>query len=170
MTIKEIMSITGLSRDTILNKVKEKFPNKISKGKTTRLNQEESITVVKELKIEVSKNLTVIQPTNISQVPTNISYVTKEELKDFAKEIIKELLPLIQNNQKQIEIKQDYYSILGFCNLNKIQITFSEAIKYGKEAKRLSEDEKYEVRKIPDERYGNVNSYFVGILQKVFEV
>jgi len=82
------------------------------------------------------------------------------------------LLSLIQNNQpKQIEIKQDYYSLLGYMNLKNIdEARFSEMICYGKEASRISRSMGKEIRKIPDERFGTVNSYHVEVLKLLFEI
>lgn len=176
MTIKEIVEITGLSKQTILNKVKEKFPTKIIHGKTTRLNQDESISIVNELRVEVSKNLTVESKNlTVENNKTENNYVTKQDLIDFGasivQEMFKQVLPLMQNNFKHLEIKQDYYSILGYMNFMNIdEARFSEMICYGKEASKISRELNKEIRKIPDERFGHVNSYHVDVLKKVFEV
>lgn len=81
---------------------------------------------------------------------------------------IKEIKQLQQNTQ--IELKQDYYSILAYCNLIKKQITFSEAIKKGKIASQITKENNQELRKISDERFGYVNSYPIDVLEKVFKL
>lgn len=50
MTIKEISELTGLSDDTIRNKIKDLYPNIIKNGKKTYLKKEETINVVAELR------------------------------------------------------------------------------------------------------------------------
>ena len=61
-----------------------------------------------------------------------------------------------------------YYSILAYCKINSIQITKSEAISYGREAKKLSDNKGYEIRKVTEERYGFVGSYHIEVLKEVF--
>ncbi|KYC44701.1 MAG: hypothetical protein AMQ22_02279 [Candidatus Methanofastidiosum methylothiophilum] len=75
----------------------------------------------------------------------------------------------IAQNQSSQPI-QDYYSIMGYANKKGMQIMFSDALRLGKEAAKLSNEKGIEIRKVPDERFGNVNSYHVDILVKVFEV
>ena len=43
-----------------------------------------------------------------------------------------------------------------------------EAIHAGKEAARLSREEGVEIRTVPDDRFGKVNSYHKAILSRVF--
>ena len=176
MTIKEIMAITGLSKQTIINKIKEKYPIKIEHGKTTKLNQEESIIVVNELKVEVSKNLTV-QSKDLT-VEKDKTIIVNNELKEmfviFMKqqtETNKILLSLVQQNNPKIEMKQDYFSILGYMRFRGIdEARFSEMICYGKEASKISREMGKEIRKIPDERFGIVNSYHISVLEILFEI
>ena len=73
--------------------------------------------------------------------------------------------------QKQaIEIKQDYFSILAYCKRNQIKLSFSEAIQKGKIATALSKEKGFDLRQIPDERFGYVNSYKEEILKETFEL
>ena len=102
-------------------------------------------------------------------------YVTQSELIEFGKTIVqetfKQLMPIMQSNMNQIEMKQDYFSILGYMNYKKInEARFSEMIIYGKEASKISRDMGLEIKKIPDERFGYVNSYHIRALEKVFEI
>ena len=163
MTIKQITDLTGLSKQTVINRIKNLYPAKIEHGKTTRLNKEEAIKVVNSLRVEVSKNLTV-ESKELTVKEQEIEFVTKSDLAVFAKELVKsmmiEIIPIIQNNINQPKmITQDYYSILGFCNLKNIKLTFSEAVKLGRQAKRLSLVKKCEVREIPDD---SLNQIIIG--------
>ncbi|MFA5297258.1 MAG: hypothetical protein WC389_03520 [Lutibacter sp.] len=168
MTIKEIASLTGLSKQTIINKVKELYPTKIEHGKTTRLNQSESIDVVNKLKVEVSKNLTV--ESNSLTDNNDLKCMFIEFMKQQS-ETNKILLSLIQNQPKQIELKQDYFSLLGYMRFKGIdEARFSEMICYGKEASKISREFEKPIRKVPDERFGQVNSYHISVLERLFEI
>jgi hypothetical protein len=76
----------------------------------------------------------------------------------------------LKNTVPQIEMRQDYYSILGYCRFRNREVTWSEAVNFGKCAKKISKELGFEVKRIPDERYGYVGSYHINILDKVFEM
>jgi hypothetical protein len=136
---------------------------KIEKGKTTNLTELESIKVMESL-----RKLNFVTPGQGDEV------VTKSDLKQFAKDIIQEtikaIIPLIQQQKQPLMIEQDYYSITAFCNIKRITIPFSITMKYGKMAAKLSDAKNIEVRKIPDERWGTVNSYHISILNDIFKI
>lgn len=170
MTVKQIASLLQVSNETVKNVIRKVYPAKMISGKKTILNLDESEKIIGEIRIQSKNKLTK----NLSVTYKN--FVTKDDLKNFAQaivsETIKSIIPLIQNqNQpRQIEMKQDYYSILGYANYKHIQINFSDAIKFGKEASKLSNSNNFEIRKIPDERFGFVNSYNIAVLEKVFSI
>jgi len=74
------------------------------------------------------------------------------------------------SNQKALPepVKEDFYSLVGYCALNKITVNRSELATHGRELKKMSRYKNLEVRKIPDERWGQVNSYQVAILDEYF--
>lgn len=104
----------------------------------------------------------------------NDVYVTKDDLKIFAKDIVseifKQLVPIIQQPIKQLDFVQNYYTVKGYMNKIGEQITISEAINLGKKATALSRDKGFEIRKVDDERFGHVNSYSVEVLKTLFEM
>ncbi len=166
MTIKEISELTGLSDDTVRNKIKDLYPNIIKNGKKTYLKKEETINVVAEL-----RKKGFIQPTeNLEVAPKNSEVDRLDRLESLVEKLIEIIPKMINNNVKQIEIRQDYYSILGYCRMKNIELSFSDAIHYGKEATRISKEKNIDIRKISDERFGFVNSYSVNVLDKVFEL
>lgn len=76
-----------------------------------------------------------------------------------------------RNQPLQIEQpKQDYYSLIAYCSLNKIKTNSSELRKMGMDLRKLAKANDKELHKIPDERYGQVNSYPVEILDEYFSV
>jgi anti-repressor protein len=81
-------------------------------------------------------------------------------------ETVKALLPA----QIASQPKQDYYSIMAYSSVfTKRKITVSEAKVIGMEARRKTLSAGKELRSIPDERWGKVNSYPAEILSEVFE-
>jgi phage anti-repressor protein len=84
-------------------------------------------------------------------------------------EMHEERLKSIESKQ-DIEIKQDYFTILAYCKRNNIQLSFSEAIQKGKIATRLSKEKGIDLRQVSDEKYGYVNSYKDSILKETFQL
>jgi hypothetical protein len=174
MNIKQFCEMTGLTRQTILSAVKKLFPDKIKNGKVTKLNEIEATDIIRELRLKdlpnLSKNLQVEKPQNLQKID-RLESMFVEFMKQQT-ETNKILLTLIQNNsQKQIELKQDYFSLLGYMRYKNIdEARFSEMIVYGKEASKISRELGLEIRKIPDERFGQVNSYHISVLERLFEI
>ena len=79
-------------------------------------------------------------------------------------EVIEKKIASIEQKQL-IEIKQDYFTILAFCKRNNIHLNFSEAIKKGKIATKLSKEKGLDLRQVDDEKFGYVNSYKYEILK-----
>jgi len=61
-----------------------------------------------------------------------------------------------------------YWTITAWCKLNNLKISLDEAMKKGREAARLSNEWAVEVGKVPDERFGFVNSYREDVLEEIF--
>ena len=169
MTIKQMAEVAGVSQDTVTRKVKEMYPARVRNGRPTNLIQSEAITVMAELR---KKNF--VSPLQNAEVSLqNAEVVTKSDLAAFGtaivSEMMKQFMPLIQNRQP-IMIEQDYFSVNGYANKMGHKLGFSEALIIGKSAGRLSREKGYEIRKVDDERWGQVNSYHVDVLKEVFEV
>jgi len=77
---------------------------------------------------------------------------------------------ILMLNQNKQEYTQDYFSIIAFANTQGIKPTVTEAQNYSRIAKKLSTNQEIEIKKIPDERWGFVNSYHISILKEVFEL
>ena len=61
-----------------------------------------------------------------------------------------------------------YWTITAWCKLNNLKISLDEAMKKGREAAKLSNEWAVEVGKVPDERFGVVNSYREDVLEEIF--
>ncbi len=80
-------------------------------------------------------------------------------------------------SQRTLEDKVDaftagieYYSIVAFCNINKVKVDLKEAAKMGAKASRICRDNGYIVGKITDPRFGMVNTYPVSVLEDIIKV
>jgi len=74
-------------------------------------------------------------------------------------------------NQGQLEApKQDYYSLAGYCSLHKIKTSDSDMRKIGMDLRKMAIKAGMDLHKVPNERYGQVNSYPVEILDDYFTV
>lgn len=80
-------------------------------------------------------------------------------------------------SQRTLEDKVDaftagmeYYSIVAFCNINKIKVDLKEAAKIGSKASRICRNNGYIVGKITDPRFGMVNTYPVSVLEEIIKV
>jgi len=62
----------------------------------------------------------------------------------------------------------DYYSIVGFCNKHGLKLQGDDAKIKGAQAAQISRRDEKNIIKIPDDRWGKVNSYHVSVLQEVF--
>lgn len=169
MTLRELALVAGVSVETVRTKGKELYPDKFAKGKRTSFNRLEATNVMAEL-----RKKGFVQHTENREVHTeNLDVVTRQDLALFGasivSEMMKQFLPLIQNRQP-LMIEQDYYSITGYANKIGQKVAFSEALVIGKTAGRLSRENGKEIRKVDDERWGQVNSYHIDVLKEVFQL
>ena len=83
------------------------------------------------------------------------------------------VLSEIKNISQPLQIeapKEDYFSLVAYCSLNHIKTNRSELAMHGRELRKMAVSKGLELKKIPDERWGEVNSYPVEILTEYFAV
>lgn len=170
MTTREIAEIAGVSVQTVRRTAESNVGYVFEAGKKAVFSEKESIEIMREL-----KKKGFIQPVQNGQAPVqNGDVVTRSDLAAFGtaivSEMMKQFLPIIQGQQKQIEFIQDYYSIKGYASKLGQQIHFSDALTLGRLAGKLSRERGIEIRKVDDESYGRVNSYNIEILKEVFQI
>jgi prophage antirepressor-like protein len=61
-----------------------------------------------------------------------------------------------------------YWTITAWCRLNNLKISLDEAMKRGRDAAKLSKEWGAEIGRVPDERFGVVNSYREDVLEEIF--
>jgi hypothetical protein len=173
MTIKQIAEITGAHYNTVKNKINEIYPEKQKQGKRKTLTQSEGIEIIKNIKKSNFVNL----DNNVQELRQNSTTQEIVQIKEMFQQLMLNIPKMIENcvvstltatnTNRQIEIKQDYYTILAYSRIKGFEINYSDAIKYGKEAVKLSKEKDIEIKKAKDERYGFVNSYHISVLEEV---
>lgn len=178
MTIKELSDVAGVSRNTVNTTAKKLFPNKFKNGVRTIFDEYQSMEIMREV---TKKNMVALQneklPSQNEKLPTQkleVDYGAIGKMIGIAvsaalSPVVTELRELKQNNVLQIKApKQDYFSLIAYCSLHKIKTVSSELRKMGMDLRKMSKESGKELHKIPDERYGQVNSYPVEILEEYF--
>ncbi|MBA2883159.1 prophage antirepressor-like protein [Desulfosalsimonas propionicica] len=62
-----------------------------------------------------------------------------------------------------------YWTITAWCKLNNYKIGIEEATRKGRKATRLSSEWSVDICRVPDERFGVVNSYREDVLEEIFD-
>lgn len=119
--------------------------------------------------IECENKLKDINNNSISRIENMfISFMQQQT------ETNKLLLSLIQNNQTvnqtPVYVKPEFYSLKAYMILKKIPVPHKgQMILLGKELRKLSEQNKKDIQKVPDEQYGEVNGYHIEVLEEFFK-
>jgi hypothetical protein len=166
MTTKELSEYFNCSTKTILRRAKE-IGVEMKEGRKTYWTKED-VTKIAEVIDRDSATVSVSQSNQAVTIEMLEQIISKT-----VAETIKGIMPLLQQgnqSSKQIEYTQDYYSIQGYAKVKGVKLSFSDAIRLGKECKTLSDMKCKEVRKVADERFGHVGSYHIDILKEVFEI
>jgi hypothetical protein len=188
MTVKEIAEFTGKNKSTIGRWVAKCNSKSITEKNVISYKRGESVNYTVDEVEEILKAGSLSKDAvRILMDNARMPIATLEETKSYEPvnyEIIGKMigmavsaamLPVVQQLQNisnpvlQIEQpKQDYFSLVGYTSLRKIKTTSSELRKMGMDLRKIAGSQGKELHKIPDERYGQVNSYPVEILDEYF--
>ena len=78
-------------------------------------------------------------------------------------------LQVLEAKQHQNSGETGYWTISAWCRLNNLTLSMDDAKRKGRLASRLSAQWGVSVSKVPDERFGSVNSYREDVLDEVFD-
>jgi len=70
-------------------------------------------------------------------------------------------------NKPVINAPIEHFTIMGYCHNIKKQISLEQAKVYGLKCRKLSNDMGYMLGKVPDPRFGSVNTYNLDVLESV---
>jgi transcriptional antiterminator len=167
MTVKQLAEITKKSDRTVRTRIKKLLPEvKLVKGKSVKLTDDQTYTVLKSFESPFSTEKTSVRTEKTSVDYDKLSCAIAAAVTSAMLPIIRHLT--VPNNQLQIE--QDYYSLKGWCSKESIKLSFSEMQSYGRKCSQLSREKKIEIRKVPDEQFGHIGSYHVDVLQEIFKL
>jgi len=178
MTVKEIVELTGKSKSVVYQWIKTLSENGKTLSGNGNYDLEETITILRSGKM--SEAFISLLKENVERkapfILQNESDKRIERLESLFEKFIISIPTIISqtvqsiSSQKQLEYTQDYFTIIGYANSKGIKnITTSDAMKLSLTAKKLSIESDKEIRKVPDERWGSLNSYHVDIIKKVFD-
>ena len=78
-------------------------------------------------------------------------------------------LQILEAKTHQNSGETGYWTISAWCRLNNLALSMDDAKRKGRLASRLSAQWGVQVSKVPDERFGSVNSYREDVLEEVFD-
>ena len=76
----------------------------------------------------------------------------------------------MEHIENQINVRSGYYTILAWANIAKLKIPIDMANRLGRVCSKLSKEREVLVGKVPDTRFGSVNSYHETILKEIIGV
>lgn len=169
MTIKELAQTAGCSQKTVRLLTKAMFPDLIQNGVKTTYSKEQAFDIMSGLPkknlVQMSKQpRTNVQGVDYEIIGKMIGMAVSAAMMPVVKQLENISNPVLQIEQP----KQDYYSLVAYCSLNKIKTVSSELRKMGMDLRKMAKEAGKDLHKIPDERYGQVNSYPLSILEEYF--
>ena len=113
MTVKQMAEVAGVSKDTVLRKVKELYPERVKNGKATRLTQTEAVCVMKELR---KKNFVEpLQNAEVATQNTKVSFLSEKDIAIISQIVsvtVSETIKALDGRMTNIEQKIEQRKIL----------------------------------------------------------
>ena len=185
MTIKELAEFTGREVRTVRRWI-AKAGDKVSQPPSDIMSQgiphDYSVEDVAHIlnNSSMSKDAVSILMDNAMNKNTPTTQVVDYEIigEMIGMAVSAAMTPIVQelkqiNSQPQLQIaapKEDYFSLLAYCSIHEIKTNRSELALHGRELRKMTLNKNLTLKKIPDERWGHVNSYPVEILDEYFRV
>lgn len=168
MTTRELSEHLNTTKDVILANAKKCLPNKvIEHGKATFWNEAEVTVILDYMKNHTSNNRSVELKSTVANSSTNLTPALKiKRALELMQEGYEEELERIKAEKEALAIKLDesgdWYSIKRMQKLNP-DVDFNWRI-----MKRESEKLGYEVKKVFDQNYGEVNAYHRDVYEALY--
>ena len=186
MTIKELASFTGKTEKTVQRWVaKNNSKMTLSNDKITLVKGQETNLTINQVEAvlragSMSKDAVTILMNNAREKTTvipmnNVDYEIIGKMIGMA--VAAAMTPVVKQleniSKPQVQLsapKEDYFSLLAYCSLHSIKTNRSELAMHGRELRKMALAKDLELKKIPDERWGTVNSYPTEVLEEYFTV
>ena len=183
MTIRQIADVAGCDIKTVRKFARTMYPEVKAKknGLSIDYDKTQSIAIMERLPkrnnveypsefqgVDLTKNggvdLTKNGGVDYEMIGKMIALAVSSALQPLVNQLS---APVLQLENK---IKEDYFTLTAYCNLHGISANRSELALHGKELRKLTLDKNMELKQVPDERWGKVNSYPVVVLDEYFTV
>ena len=168
MTVRQLAEVAGVNPRTIRRAVKDRLGIEMTRGVETKLDAEQSLLVISALKIKGDRQVKVGQNVQVKgqNVQPDIVKAFTEALQVMNKmaDACLAMAAKVQSVPVIAPPEQEYSTISGYCRRNGIRVDLETAKRFGKIATAISQERGYPIRKLSDERWGEVNAYHVSVL------
>jgi DNA-binding Lrp family transcriptional regulator len=177
MTIKQVADSFGVSSDTVRNKVKELFPDKMAERKKTVLNEYEvtALSVRMKQNENLSKKLSTAESNRqLPQTEIERQLIVAQAIQIMNESIHNLQLELQQSKageerlQIQLDKSKQYHSVKKVKNLGLLPDV--SARKMWNPLKKWSIENDYKIISIFDANYGEVKTYHATAWKAVYGV
>lgn len=187
MTVKELAEVANVTPKTIYRAIK-KLHYDIKRGVEAKFDHEQCLRIVGVVTAgQKNGHLSKAHRTPVHSSPSQNGKVQRQNV---APEIIKafsealqvmnklaaecaesnamtrRLVETMSSRQVIAPPEQEYSTISGYCRRNGIRVDLETAKRFGKIATAISNERGYPIRKLSDERWGEVNAYHVSVLSQ----
>ncbi len=184
MTIKEISDFTGKNKSTVgrwVAKCNSYISDKLQNA-TKEDPADFSLGDVEEILMNSSMSRDtvriLIENANYkNNLPTQSEKVDYEVIGKMIGMAVSAAMQPVVNQLQSINtkalpepVKEDYYTLTAYCSLNGYKINRSEMALHGKHLSASARERGLELKAVPDERWGKVNSYPVEVLDDHFRL
>lgn len=170
MTVRQLAEVAGVNPRTIRRAVKDRLGIEMTRGVETKLDAEQSLLVISALKIKGDRQVKVGQNVQVKgqNVQPDIVKAFTEALQVMNKmaDACLAMAAKVQSTPVIAPPEQEYSTISGYCRRNGIRVDLETAKRFGKIATAISQERGYPIRKLSDERWGEVNAYHVSVLSQ----
>lgn len=169
MTVKKLAEVAGVSQSTIGRAAKAAGVECVN-GVAQTFDHEQALNVVASIRVKASRKIT---PSQNGKVALQNGKVQPEIVKAFteALQVMNKMADAclamaakVQSAPVIAPPEQEYSTVSGYCRRNGIHVDLETAKRLGKIATAISNERGYPIRKISDERWGEVNAYHVSVL------
>ena len=181
MTIKELIEFTSKSERTIRNWIKKADIVRYAET-AQRIEIDYTIDEVEEILkagsmskdavnilMQNARQEIVVTPAQNNDV-MGMFKLMMDQQQTFMVSILGEIKNIAKPQTQLMSPKEDYFSLVAYCSLHKIQTNRSELAIHGRKLREIANSLELEIKKIPDERWGKVNSYPVEVLDEYFSI
>jgi hypothetical protein len=178
MTVKELAEVAGVSPNTIRRAAKASGIESVN-GVAQTFDHEQALNVIASIRVKASRKISPSQNGKVAfqngKAPRQIAEVQPEIVKAFteALQVMNKMADAclamaakVQSAPVIAPPEQEYSTISGYCRRNGIRVDLETAKRFGKIATAISNERGYPIRKISDERWGEVNAYHVSVLSQ----